>query len=376
MMGRWLYNVFLLAGKELQSLLGDTALIALIAYAFTVAVYSVATGVKAEVSNASVGFFDLDHSELSRRLRYAIRPPYFLSPIDITYDDIDPAMDQGKYIFVIQIPPRFEKDVLAERMPTVQLLVDATALTQALLGASYLDDIFQTEAASFLYERGGETIVPVRATSRLLFNPNNESSWYTSVMQIVMNVTVLSIILVGAAVIRELEHGTIEHLLVMPVRASEIAIAKISTNGAVILTATLVSLWFVVHQWLGVPLAGSVAFFGFAALLYLFSVTSLGILLATLAPTMQQFGLLTVPVYALLYVLSGAATPVEDMPIALQYIVQVLPTTQFVSLAQAVLYRNADLISVMPQLAVIIVEGGLFLMFALARFRSMLARQG
>src|SRR3974377_2149217 len=171
MMGRWLYNVALLSGKELQSLLRDVTLIALIIFAFTAAVYSVATGVKAEVTNASVAFFDLDHSELSRRLRYAIRPPNFKPPVDITYDDIDRGMDQGSYIFVIQIPPRFEQDVLADRTPTVQVLVDATAMTQARLGALYLDDIFQTEAQDFLYERGVEAKLPVRATVRLLFNP-------------------------------------------------------------------------------------------------------------------------------------------------------------------------------------------------------------
>jgi ABC-2 type transport system permease protein len=374
-MGRWLYNVVLLSGKELQSLLRDIALIALIVYSFTVAVYSVATGVKAEVSNASVAFVDLDHSELSRRFRYAIRPPNFQTPVDISYDDIDAAMDRGNYIFVIQIPPEFELDVLANRVPAVQILVDATALTQAQLGTFYLDQIFRTETLDFLHQRSIEAQIPMRTTRRLLFNPNSESFWYTSVMQIVMNITVLSTILVGAAVIREREHGTIEHLLVMPVVASEIAIAKIATNGIVILAATLLSLWLVVKNALGVPLQGSVALFGLASLLYLFSVTSLGVWLATLAPTMPQFGLLTVPIYALLYNLSGAATPVESMPVALQNVVWILPTTQFVSLAQAILYRDADLVAVMPQFIGITVEGVLFLMFALARFHSMLARQ-
>ena len=139
--------------------------------------------------------------------------------------------------------------------------------------------------------------------------------WSTSVMQIVTNITVLAIVLVGAAVIREREHGTIEHLLVMPVRASEIAVAKIVTNGFVIHVAAMLSLWLVVHFWLGVPILGSIGLFAFGAALFLFSVTALGMWLATLATTMPQFGLLTVPVYTILYLLSGAATPVESMPL-------------------------------------------------------------
>ncbi len=374
-MMRWLTNVALLSGKELRSLLRDVALMVLVAFFFTVGIYSVAKGVKAEVSNASVAFLDGDHSDLSRRLRHAVHPPYFKTPVDIARPDIPTALDRGKYIFVVEIPPRFEADVLAGRSPTLQLLVDATAMTQAGLGTADLQEIFYKEALDWLDIRGIESSMPARADIRLQFNPNAENPWYTSVMQIVTNVTLMCIILVGAAVIREREHGTIEHLLVMPVRASEIATAKILTNGLVILVAALLSLWLVVNRYLGVPIAGSVPLFTFGTLIYLFSATSAGIYLATLAPSMPQFGLLAVPVYTISYLLSGAATPVESMPLWLQAIVRFLPTTQFVSFSQAVIYRAAGMDAVWRQLIGMAISGALFLALALARFRSMLARQ-
>ena len=372
---RWLLNVALLSGKELRSLLRDVALMVLVAFFFTVGVYSVAKGVKAEVSNASVAILDGDHSDLSRRLRHAIRPPYFTTPVDIARPDIATALDRGKYIFVIEIPPRFETDVLAGRTPTVQLLVDATAMTQAGLGTADLQEIFNKEVLDWLDIRGIESSMPARADLRLQYNPNAENPWYTSVMQIVTNITLMSIILVGAAVIREREHGTIEHLLVMPVRASEIATAKILTNGLMILVVALLSLWLVVNRYLGVPIGGSVPFFALGTLIYLFSATSAGVYLATLAPSMPQFGLLAVPVYAIAYLLSGAATPVESMPLWLQSLVHFLPTTQFVSFSQAVLYRAAGPEAVWRQIAGMCISGALFLALALARFRSMLARQ-
>ena len=375
-MARWLLNVALLSGKELRSLLMDVPLMALIAFAFTVAIYSVATGVKAEVSNASIAVLDGDHSELSRRFRDALHPPYFKPPEDIERADIQDALDRGRYIFIVEFPPRFETDVLARRKPSVQVLVDATAMTQAGLGAAYLEEIFLTQTLDFLHSRGVEAEAPIRVKTRLLFNPNADSHWYTSVMQIITNVTVLSIILVGAAVIREREHGTIEHLLVMPVRASEIAMAKIVTNGLVIQISALLSLWLVVHWGLGVPLSGSIGLFIFSSGLYLFSATALGMFLATLAPTMPQFGLLSVPVYAVAYVMSGAATPVDSMPLALQSIVRFLPTTQFVFISQAILYRSAGIDVVWPQIGGVAVSGGLFLALALARFRTMLERAG
>lgn len=375
-MRQWCLNVMRLSLKELRSLLGDVPLVALILFAFTISVYTTAKGVKAEVSHASVGWIDGDHSALSLRLRDAIRPPYFQPPRDITHQEAGPALDRSDVIFVIDVPPHFEADVLAGRSPAVQVTVDATAMTQAGLGVVYLNDIFLREFAEFFHQRGIDALLPAQPVVRLAFNPNNQSHWFTSVMLIITNITVLSIILVGAAVIREREHGTIEHLLVMPVRPSEIAMAKILANGGVILLAVMLSLWLVVHAWLGVPLAGSVPLFLLGASMYLFAVTSLGIWLATTASSMPQFGLLAAPVYVVLYLLSGAATPVESMPELMQHVVQISPTTQFVKLTHAVLYRGAGLGIVWPQLLAVGASGALFLVLALRRFRSMLARQG
>ncbi len=375
-MWQWLLNVSRLSMKELRSLFGDVPLMALIVFAFTIAIYSTAKGVKAEVANASVGIIDGDHSALSRRLRDAIRAPYFKAPQDITHQEAGPALDRSDVIFVIDIPPRFEADILGGRAPAIQVTVDATAMTQAGLGVVYLNEIFLKELLDFFHQQGIESMLPAPPVMHLLFNPNNQSHWFTSVMQIVTNVTVLAIILVGAAVIREREHGTIEHLLVMPVRPSEIAMAKILANGGVILLAVMLSLGLVVHLWLQVPLAGSVGLFLLGTALYLFAVTALGILLATAASSMPQFGLLAAPVYVVLYLLSGAATPVESMPQLIQGIVQISPTTQFVKLTQSVLYRGAGLDIVWPQLLAVAAAGALFLFIALTRFRSMLARQG
>lgn len=372
----WIRNVALLTVKELRSLMNDVPLMALIVFAFTAAIYTTAKGVKAEVANASVGIIDEDRSGLSYRLRDAIRAPYFKSPVDITHQQAGPALDRGDLIFVIDIPPHFEADVLAGRAPAIQVQVDATAMTQAGLGVVYLNDIFLQELLNFFNQRSLEAILPTQAVIHLLFNPNNQSDWFTSIMLVVINVTVLSIILVGAAVIREREHGTIEHLLVMPVRPSEIAMGKVLANGGVILVASLLALWLVIHQGLQVPLAGSVGLFALGAALYLFAVTSLGILLATAAASMPQFGLLAAPVYVVLYLLSGAATPVESMPLAMQDVVQISPTTQFVKLTQAVLYRGAGIDVVWPQLLAVGAAGAFFLVLALHRFRSMLARQG
>jgi ABC-2 type transport system permease protein len=192
-------------------------------------------------------------------------------------------------------------------------------------------------------------------------------------MKIISNITLLSVVLAGAALIREREHGTIEHLLVMPLTPIEIMAAKIWANGLVVLVAAGLSLWLVVKGVLGVPIAGSLTLFLFGAALHLFSSTSLGIFLATVARSMPQFGLLMILVIVPLDMLSGAMTPRESMPAAIQTIMLAAPTTHFVKFAQAILYRGAGFEVVWRDFLAIIAIGAVFFLVALARFRRSVA---
>ncbi len=363
-------NILRLGIKELYSLARDPVLVVLILYTFTFAIYSVAHGVQTEVNNAAIAVVDEDRSDLSSRIRGALLPPQFQPAPLIALDEIDPAMDAGRYSFVLDIPPGFQADLLAGRTPELQLLVDATAMTLAGNGTSYIQNIVQEEILRFLTRAEGGTELPANVVIRAVFNPNLESAWFMAVMQIVNNVTILAIVLVGAAVIREREHGTIEHLLVMPVTPGEIMAAKVWANGLVIVLAAVASLYLVVEWLLAVPIVGSVALFALGTALYLFAVTSLGTMLATIATTMPQFGLLSIPVFVVLNLLSGGMTPLESMPDTLRTVMQLSPATHFTSFAQAVLYRGAGLEIVWPQLAAVVAIGAAFFAFALARFRQ------
>ena len=202
------------------------------------------------------------------------------------------------------------------------------------------------------------------------------AEWFTSVMQIINNITMLSIILTGAALIREREHGTIEHLLAMPVTPNEVMLAKIWANGLVILVAAALSLKLMVQFVLNVPIAGSLLLFLTGTMLYLFSVTALGILLATFTTSMAQFGLLVIPVLVILQMLSGSSTPIETMPTWLQNVMQLAPTTHFVSFSQAVLYRGAGLEIIWPQLlAIAVISGVIFVVSGLRFRRTLVASQ-
>jgi ABC-2 type transport system permease protein len=344
----------------------------MIVYMFTFAVYAMASGAKFEVENASIGVVDEDQSVLSRRIIGALLPPYFAPPVEIGANEIDPLMNSGRLIFVLEIPPKFEHDVLAGRRPAVQVNIDATAMTQAGNGASYLQNIIIKEAQSYAEHREGIAQLPINVAIRAAFNPNLRSEWFNSIMAVINNITMMAIILTGAALIREREHGTVEHLLVMPVRPTEIMLAKMWANGLVIVVAATLSLWFVVHMLLRVALAGSIPLFVIGTILYQVSVSALGILLATFTTSMGQFGLLVVPVLVIFNLLSGSTTPMESMPLLLQYGMQLAPSTHFVSFAQAVLYRAAGIDIVWPQLATLAAITTVFFGISLARFRTAL----
>jgi ABC-2 type transport system permease protein len=368
-----LANVYRLMIKELRGIRSDPVMLALVAYSFTIAVYAAATGARTEATNLSVGIVDEDRSDLSRRIADGLTPPTFKPAVEIAAAEIDAGMDSQRFMYVIEIPPKFQADILAGRQPSVQINIDATAVAQAANGMTYIQNVIVNYVTEFITGREGLLGAPVKMVTRAKFNPNFNSSWFTSVMQIINNLTMLAVILTGAALIREREQGTVEHLLVMPVVPAEIMLSKILANGIVILVATAISLALVVQWWLQVPVAGSVLLFLGGSCFYVFTVAALGILLGTVASTMGQFGLLAIPVLLVMMLLSGSTTPMESMPVWLQYVMKVVsPTPHFVIFAQDVLYRGADFSIVWTEILAMTAIGSVYFGYALHRFRSVI----
>jgi ABC-2 type transport system permease protein len=281
-------------------------------------------------------------------------------------------MNAGKYTFVIDIPPNFQRDVLAKRQPGLQISVDATAMVQAGLGSGYAEEIINNEIAQFLSRAETTPLSPVNLAVRIAFNPNVMTAWFTSVMGVISSVTMLAIILAGAALVREREHGTMDHLLVMPLSPFEIAMSKIWANAFVIAVAVALSLYLVVRTLLKIPISGSIPLFMFGTVLYLCFATAIGLFLGTVARSMPQLGLLYMLVAVPMNILSGNATPLESMPRWLATIMQAVPSAHFVSFAQAILYRGAGLDVVWHQFLAVAGIAALFLILSLVRFRSAL----
>ena len=362
-------KIFWLGTKELRSLQRDKVLLVFLVYSFTIALYIQSSGTSSDVHNASIGIVDEDRSALSGRFANAFFEPQFQHARLIEATEVDEAMDASRFMFVLDIPPNFERYVIEGRPTEIQLNIDATATAQAGIGSLYIQSIIQNEIQRFQTRTDRDTPAAVSLVTRRAFNPNGNPVWFASLMGLINQISMLTIILTGAALIREREHGTIEHLLVMPLTALDIALAKVWSNSMVILVAVVFAIDIVIRRWLHVPIAGSIGLLLAATATYLFFATALGVFLGTIARTMAQFAMLVILIIVVLQMLSGGMTPVESQPPWLQAITFFLPSRHFVSVAQAIVYRGAGFELVWASFLTVAVIALTFFFAALALFR-------
>lgn len=368
-------NVMHLCRKEWLALFHDKVLLILIIFAFTFSVYQHAQSGSMELHKAAVGIVDEDHSPLSMRFADALQPPYFGRVETITHQAVDAAMEDATYTFVLQIPADMEKDLRSGKQVTLQILIDASAVGQAQLGAGYIEQILQAEMQRY-FGMQATTQLPVNLVIRYAYNQGQQHEWFLSIAALIQNITMLAILLTGAALLRERESGTIEHLLVMPITPVQVVLSKVIANGAVILVISLISLEWVIRHWIGAEIQGSVALFMLVCALYLFFTTGLGIFFGTIARSMPQMGLLFILTILPMNLLSGAFTPLESMPQWLHHLVVFMPTTAFVSMAQAILFRGAGISVIWPDMLLVTLVGLAFFAYSTIQFRGFLERQG
>ena len=368
-----LSNIFWLGVKDLRTLSKDLMMILFIIYSFGISIYTQSTGAGETVNNASIAIVDEDNSSLSRSIAGLFYPPYFQAAKVISAADIDRGMDNGLYTLVVVIPPRFEADVRKGRDIEVQVNADATAVQQASLGSGYIQNMVSEEVTRYRQEMAQTTGLSSDLVIRRAFNANGTQSWFRAIVGLADQLSMLIIILTGAALLREREHGTIEHLLVMPLTAFEIALAKVWSSGLVIFVGFICSLLFVVEGLLDVPIAGSRGVLLLGTLIYIFATAAIGIFLGTLARTMAQFALLMMMAVMPMMMLSGGMSPIESQPQWVQYVTWFFPSRHYVSFMQAIVYRGAGLDIVWKEFVTVLVMGVTFLAASLMLFRQSVA---
>jgi ABC-2 type transport system permease protein len=372
----WWRRLIVMTRKEMLQLFRDVPIVVFLVYAFTLAVYLTGNGIKSQLHNASLLVRDADHSVSSRELIHRFQAPFFRLEGELA----DPQegirqLDRGKAMAVLEIPPRFHEQLMTGEPTAVQLLVDTTNSPQGLSAASYAARIvvrFGQETGLAQVgntEESSQNLPLVVSDHRVWYNQDQNDTWFESISHLLRQITIFSILLPAAALVREKERGTVEQLLVSPLTPFQIMLSKVLAMTVVILCATAVALFGVIRPAFGVPIKGSVVlFFGLTAL-FVFSNAGMGLAAATLTRNQAQVGLMTLLVVAPMLLLSGLAAPMEAMPAWVRHLMVLSPLRYFVEITHGILLKGAGLTILWDSVLPMALLGGVLFGFGLWRFR-------
>lgn len=334
--------------KEMLQFLRDRVMLILILWLYTIEVVICTLALSFEVKDMPLAVVDLDKSPASRSLiqEFVTSEAFTLSGNPASTDEAARWLRTGRTRVAVIIPKRFQRDLLRDESPKLQILVDGTNSNVAAQARSYgLEIVNRFLAAQSPLERdpGGGAIPMIRIWY-------NQDQTYTSFM--VLSMVALAALMVGvihpaASIVREKESGTIEQLRITPIGTFELFIAKIFPTFAMGLVSVFPSLLIV--WWFGVPLRGSLTLFLFLTALFLFSAISLGVLIATICRTLQQALLLSFFGLFPIMFLSGTLAPVESMPRFLQDVSLISPLRHYLDVILGIFLKGSGMPELWPQ---------------------------
>jgi ABC-2 type transport system permease protein len=374
--GLWGRRLFVMTRKELLQLSRDVPLTLFLVYAFTLSVYISGTGVQTQLRNASLLVHDADHSYWSRELAGRFQPPYFKvhGMLENPAEGIR-ALDRGRAMVLLDIPPQFGARVSAGQPVSVQLLVDTTNAPQGLSAAGYAARIAaqfgQDATASRLGGTSGAGYLPViRSEHRVWYNPTQDERWFESISALLRMITLFAVLLPAAALVREKERGTVEQLLVAPLTPLQIMLPKVLAMTLVILGSTMVALLGIMQPAFGVPIRGSLTLYLTLTALFAFTMAGMGLFAATLTRNQAQVGMVTLLIVAPILLLSGITTPLEAMPFWVRQAMNFSPLRYFIEITYGVLLKGSGVAVLWPPITAMAVLGGAVFAFGLWRFRK------
>jgi ABC-2 type transport system permease protein len=364
--------------KEFRQLAGDLPILFILLWGFSGAVFIAGRAISMDINNYPVAVLDLSRSPESRELIARLREPWFKVVAHLQSDaELTDALDRGRTSLAVVIPPDFARRVRAGE-GRFQVISDGTQSQMATLAGGYITQLAGDYSVELLEDQLGPAdrllanLPQVDARPRVEFNPNITSAWFSSLLEMLNMITMISMLLTAAAMVREKEQGTLEQLLVSPLRPAELFAAKIIPTVVVILLLSPLSLFGIVSGVFGTPLRGSVLFFYAVSVLYVVSVASLGIYIAMLARNLAQAMMMLFLILFPMLFLSGATTPPESMAPWMRYATLVSPMRYYIDFGYQVLFKGNGLAYVWHDILGMLVLGGLMFGFSVARFRRLL----
>ena len=332
-----------------------------------------------DVRNVPTAVLDQDHSQASRALLDAYRATGYFSLAYSAFSDADiTRLIQGGQARVgFEIPPNYGSDLAAGRSVQVAVLIDGSDPTVAQTALSTATLVGQSYGTSVRFQQlanRGPTVaaaLPLEVRSRVLYNPDLQSSYNMIPALIAMILMMTTTTLTSASIVKERERGTIEQLIVTPIRSWELVIAKI-TPYVFVSMANVVVILVVGTLWFQVPIRGSLLLLLTLSGLYLLPNLGLGLLISTFAKSQQQAQFMVMPIMLPSMMLSGFIFPVAALPAALQFVSNLLPITYFMFIVRSVVVKGAGLELLIPQTIALGIFSVVLIAIASIRFRKSL----
>lgn len=344
--------------KEFLQFLRDRMLLVLIFFIYTADVIMCTSALSFDVRNLQLAVHDGDRTPLSASLveRFTASG-YFAAPMVVASPrEVDRLLDSGQADAALLVPEGFARDIAGGQAPSVQVLLSGTNSNTASAARGYAVSIVGSFAREILLQHaarhGIATELPgVRAQTRIWYNPQLEFRHFMALSMVVVAGVLVGVITAAAGLVREKESGTIEQLVVTPLRSHELIVAKAVPPFLVGMVALLPSL--LIARAFGVPMAGSVALFFAASGIALTAFLAIGFFIGTLAENLQQALLLSFLVLFPLMFLSGTTVPVESMPALMRWISFLSPVRHYMEIGLGVLMKGVGLQVLWPQFVVL-----------------------
>lgn len=323
----------------------DKAILLFTLYLFTIDIVVAGKGFGISLKNGLFMLWDMCNTPYSRELVSRIRKPHFnFAKSASSWEALDRWFERGDTVGALVIPPNFERDLQRGRTARILAILDGSVVSTAMLSYSYLSSIVATYNRDLLLERykfSNKRPMPhVDARPRVMFNQNLNNEYYSGVVELLMNVTMITIILSSLVFVRERDYGTLEQIRVSPLSFETFAIAK----GIFVLTFMMLCVTLGVilplKSILRVPFRGDAVLFGVISLVAIVFNIGIGLIIAGFAKRMSQVGLLTVLFLAPMLFLSGGWVPPESMPSWLRPITDFSPLKYYLELGLGVMLKG------------------------------------
>jgi ABC-2 type transport system permease protein len=330
--------------------------------------------VTTDVNNISTALYDLDKTPASRELARRLQSSgYFtITSYPQSPDEIRDLLDRGKVLCAIQIDERFARNIVARKPAVVQVLADGTDSNTAMIAMNYAAKIINQYAADLVSPSPKAQLVPIDFRTRVWYNPDLKSRNYNVPGVIASIIMLMCLMLTSMAIVREREMGTMEQLMVSPIRPIELMLGK-TIPFAIISFCDMILVTTVGVFWFDITIRGALIFLFIGTSVYLLSVLGIGLFISTILRTQQQALMATMFFNMPAMLLSGFMFPIENMPEAFQYLTYLNPLRYYLIIIRGIFLKGSGFDVLWPQMAALFVLGVIIITVSALRFRKRLA---